>query len=90
MAIAMKSTTLKSTTFKSTTSLASIAVLVALSLGCRSGANGPAMDRPFPLGQVSDAHWETQQANAEASDFIFTITSSPARRPTSPPAQKPS
>jgi len=32
---------------------------------------GPAYDRPFPLGQVTDAHWETQQTNAEASDFIF-------------------
>jgi hypothetical protein len=32
---------------------------------------GPAADRPFPLGQVSDAHWETQQTNAEAADFIF-------------------
>lgn len=28
-------------------------------------------DRPFPLGQVTDAHWETQQTNAEAADFIF-------------------
>ena len=37
------------------------------------GANsqGPAYDHPFPLGQVTDAHWETQQANAEASDFVF-------------------
>ena len=32
---------------------------------------GPAYDRPFPLGQVSDAFWESQQTNAEASDFIF-------------------
>lgn len=28
-------------------------------------------DRPFPLGQVTDAHWETQQTNAEAAKFIF-------------------
>src|SRR6476620_11868323 len=32
---------------------------------------GPPHDRPFPLGQVTDAHWETQQTNAEAADFIF-------------------
>ncbi len=32
---------------------------------------GPAYDRPFPLGQVTDAHWETQQTNAEAADFIL-------------------
>lgn len=33
--------------------------------------HGPAHDRPFPIGQVSDSHWETQQTNAEAADFIF-------------------
>jgi hypothetical protein len=33
--------------------------------------HGPAHDRPFPIGQVSDAFWETQQTNAEAADFIF-------------------
>ena len=32
---------------------------------------GPQHDRPFPLGQSSDAFWETQQTNAEAADFIF-------------------
>jgi hypothetical protein len=32
---------------------------------------GPAHDRPFPIGQVSDSFWETQQTNAEAADFIF-------------------
>jgi hypothetical protein len=32
---------------------------------------GPAYDRPFPLGQNSDAFWETQQTNAEAADFVF-------------------
>src|SRR5688572_1160728 len=37
----------------------------------RGSYNGPAADRPFPLGQVTDAHWETQQTNAEAADFIF-------------------
>ena len=29
------------------------------------------MDRPFPLGQSTDAFWEAQQTNAEAADFIF-------------------
>ena len=47
-----------------------------LFVGCQGGAwyeqmQGPPYDRPFPLGQVSDSHWETQQTNAEASDFIF-------------------
>jgi len=37
----------------------------------REQQKGPPYDRPFPLGQVTDAHWETQQTNAEASDFIF-------------------
>jgi hypothetical protein len=32
---------------------------------------GPPMDRPFPLGQVTDSFWETQETNAEAADFIF-------------------
>ena len=32
---------------------------------------GPQHDRPFPLGQSSDAFWETQETNAEAADFIF-------------------
>lgn len=32
---------------------------------------GPAMDRPFPVGQVTDSFWEAQQTNAEAADFIF-------------------
>jgi hypothetical protein len=36
------------------------------------GANrGPGADRPFPLGQVTDSFWETQQTNAEAADFLF-------------------
>lgn len=48
------------------TALASGLLLV----GCASDG-GPAHDRPFPLGQVTDAHWETQQTNAEASDFVF-------------------
>ena len=36
-----------------------------------AGGQSPAYDHPFPLGQVTDAHWETQQTNAEASDFVF-------------------
>ncbi len=45
--------------------------------GCQSDAEyeqalcATPYDRPFPLGQVTDAHWETQQANAEAAKFIF-------------------
>jgi hypothetical protein len=40
--------------------------------GGRGGRGaGPAYDRPFPLGQNSDAFWETQQTNAEAADFVF-------------------
>ena len=40
--------------------------------GCvhNNDARGAAHDRPFPLGAVTDAHWETQQTNAEAADFI--------------------
>jgi hypothetical protein len=34
-------------------------------------AGGPGYDRPFPIGQVSDSFWETQQTNAEAADFTF-------------------
>jgi hypothetical protein len=40
----------------------------------RFGTNarlGPEHDRPFPLGAVTDAFWETQQTNAEAADFVF-------------------
>jgi hypothetical protein len=39
--------------------------------GGRRSYGGPGADRPFPMGQVSDAFWETQQTNAEAADFIF-------------------
>jgi len=39
--------------------------------GGRRSYGGPGADRPFPLGQVSDSFWETQQTNAEAADFIF-------------------
>lgn len=41
-----------------------------LAVGCHLGG-GPGYDPPFALGQVTDAHWETQQTNAEAADFIF-------------------
>jgi hypothetical protein len=34
-------------------------------------ATAPGYDRPFPIGQVTDSFWETQQTNAEAADFIF-------------------
>jgi len=37
----------------------------------RGGVAGAPYDRPFPLGAVTDAHWETQQSNAEAADFVF-------------------
>jgi hypothetical protein len=39
--------------------------------GGRRGTRGAMADRPFPLGQVSDSFWESQQTNAEAADFIF-------------------
>ncbi len=51
-----------------------LALLVVSAVGCRSARNGlgePGYDRPFPLGQVSDSIWETQQTNAEASDLVF-------------------
>ena len=37
----------------------------------KAARRGPGYDRPFPVGQVTDAFWETQQTNAEAADFIF-------------------
>lgn len=52
-----------------------ILLLLALAAapGCCWGGrrSGPPYDRPYPLGQVSDSFWETQQTNAEAADFIF-------------------
>jgi hypothetical protein len=60
---------------KKTLILSSLA-LAALT-GCHHAARnggsyaGPGADRPFPVGQVTDSFWETQQANAEAADFIF-------------------
>lgn len=47
---------------------------VSLLSGClhhKAADPSPQHDRPFPLGQVTDAHWETMQTNAEAADFIF-------------------
>lgn len=51
-------------------------LILGVLYGCRGplghhAAVGPPYDRPFPLGQVTDAHWETQQTNAEASDFVL-------------------
>ena len=40
-----------------------------LATGCAEP--GPPYDRPFPFGQVTDAHWDTQITNAQASSFIF-------------------
>ncbi len=57
--------------------LLALGVMSATALGCHTthapheAKMGPAYDRPFPLGQVTDAHWETMQTNAEAADFIF-------------------
>lgn len=31
----------------------------------------PPHDRPFPLGQVTDSHWDTQMTNAQASSFVL-------------------
>ncbi|HTN73729.1 MAG TPA: hypothetical protein VL096_00725 [Pirellulaceae bacterium] len=39
--------------------------------GGRGRQQTAAHDRPFPIGQTTDAFWETQQTNAEAADFIF-------------------
>ena len=49
----------------------SVALILASGAGCQQMYSGAQFDRPFPLGAVSDAFWETQQTNAEAADFIF-------------------
>jgi hypothetical protein len=60
---------------KKTLILGSLAL--AAITGCHHSAKsggsyaGPGADRPFPVGQVTDSFWETQQTNAEAADFIF-------------------
>lgn len=54
--------------------LTACGLVAALSLGCATHDvldSGPEVDPPFPLGAVTDAHWETQQTNAEAADFIM-------------------
>jgi len=58
------------------TTITTLLVACLAMMGCAGKGKhkkypGPSMDRPFPLGQVTDAHWETQQTNAEAADFIF-------------------
>lgn len=50
--------------------LASALTLGLVAAGCASDGSPP-YDRPYPIGQVTDAHWETQQTNAEAADFVF-------------------
>ena len=63
------------------TTLSLVAMTIG-AIGChhhqhpRGGIGGrgeslPSVDRPFPLGQVTDSFWETQMTNAEAADFIF-------------------
>lgn len=37
----------------------------------RGRPTSPPYDRPFPLGQVTDAHTDTQETNAEAYKFIL-------------------
>jgi len=44
-------------------------ILLAFVSGCAEP--GPPYDRPFPLGQVTDSHWDTQMTNAQASSFVF-------------------
>lgn len=52
--------------------MAAFCVLLGLSAtGCYHGNVRPSYDRPFPLGAVTDVFWETQQTNAEATDFIL-------------------
>src|SRR3989442_6079521 len=61
------------------TTLALVAVLAAGCAGHKTNSHrayggppyGPSFDRPFPAGQVSDSHWETQHTNAEAAKIIF-------------------
>ena len=46
-------------------------MLCGMFAGCHNFHVGAQHDRPFPLGSTSDVFWETQQTNAEASDFTF-------------------
>lgn len=54
-----------------TLELAALAAALTAALILTGCKGAPGYDRPFPLGQVSDSHWETQQTNAEAADFVF-------------------
>src|SRR4051812_4370689 len=57
-----------------TTIIAGACLAAVIFSGCsgrRSQTRNPAGDRPFPLGEVNDAHWETQETNAQAAKFIF-------------------
>lgn len=54
-----------------TSRLAAAALSLGLLAGCHSNDSNPPYDRPYPIGQVTDAHWETQQTNAEAADFVM-------------------
>jgi hypothetical protein len=44
-------------------------LLLCLASGCAEP--GPPYDRPLSFGQVTDAHWDTQMTNAQASSFVF-------------------
>jgi len=67
-ATAMKSNPIHRTLFE----LVLLTMVGSSLLGCYA-TGGPTSDRPFPIGQVSDSHWETQQTNAEAADFIVHL-----------------
>jgi uncharacterized membrane protein YgcG len=45
--------------------------LIACGFTAGCAEPGAPYDRPFPLGQVTDAHWDTQMTNAQASSFVF-------------------
>ena len=54
--------------------IAGLGLTLLLLAGCsgrRNQTRSPGADRPFPLGEVTDAHWETQETNAQAAKFIF-------------------
>ena len=61
----------KKTRFTSLLARCAILYLSTLGSGCAHPHKGARYDRPFPLGQVTDSFWETQQTNAEAADFVF-------------------
>jgi len=45
--------------------------LIACGFASGCAEPSPPYDRPFPVGQVTDSHWDTQMTNAQASSFIF-------------------